>query len=186
MADENTIDFPALCEELSARVVELEAALSEEQEKNAVLVQQVVEAEDNIANREVESFADVIDAEDKEFFRERLIENREATLGLLNRMRTRKTVVTEVVTPPSKPLQTAPPQVILPRARMTSSRRNCATVHRRSPSGTDVASWSRSAGQRSNCLKEKENKDYDAIKYTRGEFPRPGRRRPDRESGLSG
>ncbi len=82
MADENTIDYPALCEELSARVAELEAALSEEQDKNAVLVQQVVEAEDNIANREVESFADVIDAEDKEFFRERLIENREATLGL--------------------------------------------------------------------------------------------------------
>jgi hypothetical protein len=104
MADENTIDYPALCEELSARVTELEAALSEEQDKNAVLVQQVVEAEDNIANREVESFADVIDAEDKEFFRERLIENREATLGLLNRMRTRKAVVTEVVTPPSKPL----------------------------------------------------------------------------------
>jgi hypothetical protein len=96
MADENTIDYPALCEELSDRVAELEAALSEEQDKNAVLVQQVVDAEDNIANREVESFADVIDAEDKEFFRERMIENREATLGLLNRMRTRKTAVTEV------------------------------------------------------------------------------------------
>jgi hypothetical protein len=73
MADENTIDYPSLCEELSARVAELEAALSEEQDKNAVLVQQVVEAEDTIANREVEAFADVIDAEDKEFFRERLI-----------------------------------------------------------------------------------------------------------------
>jgi len=43
MADENTIDYPALCEELSARVAELEAALSEEQDKNAVLVQQVVD-----------------------------------------------------------------------------------------------------------------------------------------------
>jgi hypothetical protein len=52
MADENTIDNPALCEELSARVAELEAALSEDQDKNAVLVQQVVDAEDNIANRE--------------------------------------------------------------------------------------------------------------------------------------
>ena len=104
MADENTIDYPALCEELSARVTELEAALSEEQDKNAVLVQQVVEAEDNIANRDVEAFADVIDAEDKEFFRERLIENREATLGLLNRMRSRKTAVVEVVAPAAKPL----------------------------------------------------------------------------------
>ena len=82
MADENAVDYAALCEELSARVAELEAALSEEQDKNAVLVQQVVDAEDNIANREVEGFADVIDAEDKEFFRERLIENREATLGM--------------------------------------------------------------------------------------------------------
>ncbi len=104
MADENTIDYPALCEELSARVTELEAALSEEQDKNAVLVQQVVEAEDTIANREVEAFADVIDAEDKEFFRERLIENREATLGLLNRMRSRKAAVVEVAAPAAKPL----------------------------------------------------------------------------------
>jgi len=39
MADENTIDYPALCEELSARVAELEAALAEEQDKNAVLAQ---------------------------------------------------------------------------------------------------------------------------------------------------
>jgi hypothetical protein len=38
MADENTIDYPALCEELSARVAELEVSLSEEQDKNAVLV----------------------------------------------------------------------------------------------------------------------------------------------------
>lgn len=43
MADENTIDYPALCEELSARVESLEAQLAEEQDKNAVLVQQVVE-----------------------------------------------------------------------------------------------------------------------------------------------
>jgi hypothetical protein len=48
MADENTIDYPALCEELSARVTELEVALSEEQDKDAVLVQQVVEAEDTM------------------------------------------------------------------------------------------------------------------------------------------
>jgi hypothetical protein len=102
MADENTIDYPALCEELSARVTELEAALSEEQDKNAVLVQQVVEAEDTIANREVESFADVIDPEDKEFFRERLIENRDATLAVLNRMRAKRSVPAEKETTPEK------------------------------------------------------------------------------------
>jgi len=46
----------------------------------------------------------VVDTEDKEFFRKRLIENREAKLGLLNRMRIRKAVVTEVVPPAAKPL----------------------------------------------------------------------------------
>jgi hypothetical protein len=102
MADENTIDYPALCEELSARVTELETALSEEQDKNAVLVQQVVEAEDTIANREVEAFEDVIDVEDKEFFRERLIENRDATLAVLNRMRAKRSVPAEKETPPEK------------------------------------------------------------------------------------
>lgn len=87
MPDENTIDFPSLCEELSARVEELEAQLAEEQDKNAVLVQQIVEAEDNIANREVEAYKDVIDTEDQAYWRERLIENRSATLDVLERMK---------------------------------------------------------------------------------------------------
>lgn len=105
MPGENEIDYPTVCEELSARVTELEAALAEEQDKNAVLVQQVVDAEDNIANNELSAFSDVIDPEDKEFFRDRLIENREGTLGLLNRMRARKTVQVEAVEqPPAKPL----------------------------------------------------------------------------------
>jgi len=90
MADEPNLDYPALCEELSARVEQLEVELSQEQEKNALLVQQLVEAEDSIANREVEAFADVIEEEDKEFFREQLIQNREATLGVLSRLRNRK------------------------------------------------------------------------------------------------
>jgi len=108
MTDEANVDFPALCEELSARVEQLETELSQEQEKNALLVQQIVDAEDSIANREVEAFADVIDPEDKEFFREGLIENREATLGVLERMRNRKAAVVPVVAPVvvevSKPL----------------------------------------------------------------------------------
>jgi len=90
MPEENTVDFAALCEELSARVEALEAQLLEEQDKNAVLVQQVVEAEDNIANREVESFAEVIDPEDKEYWRERMIENRDTTLAVLNRMKAKR------------------------------------------------------------------------------------------------
>jgi hypothetical protein len=38
MPEENTVDFAALCEELSARVESLETQLAEEQDKNAVLV----------------------------------------------------------------------------------------------------------------------------------------------------
>ena len=91
MPEENTVDFPSLCEELSARVEELETQLAEEQDKNAVLVQQIVEAEDNIANREVETYKDVIDAEDQPYWRERLIENRAGTLAVLNRMKSRTT-----------------------------------------------------------------------------------------------
>jgi len=89
MPEENTVDFASLCEELSARVEALEAQLAEEQDKNAVLIQQIVEAEDNIANREVEAYSDVIDAEDQPYWRERLIENRNATLAVLNRMKTK-------------------------------------------------------------------------------------------------
>jgi hypothetical protein len=102
MPEENTVDFAALCEELSARVESLEAQLAEEQDKNAVLVQQVVDAEDNIANREVESFTDVIDPEDKDYWRERMIENRDTTLAVLNRMRTKRTTPSEKETAPAK------------------------------------------------------------------------------------
>jgi hypothetical protein len=102
MPEENNVDFASLCEELSARVESLEAQLAEEQDKNAVLVQQVVEAEDNIANREVESFAEVIDPEDKDYWRERMIENRETTLAVLNRMRAKRTAPAEKETAPAK------------------------------------------------------------------------------------
>jgi hypothetical protein len=95
MPEENNVDFASLCEELSARVESLEAQLAEEQDKNAVLVQQVVEAEDNIANREVESFSEVIDPEDKDYWRERMIENRETTLAVLNRMKAKRSTPAE-------------------------------------------------------------------------------------------
>jgi hypothetical protein len=104
MPGENEIDYPVMCEELSARVAELEAELLEEQEKNAVLVQQVVDGEDKIANSDVEAFSDVIDPGDKEFFRNRMVENREETTALLNRMRLRKTIPVEEVIAKAKPL----------------------------------------------------------------------------------
>jgi len=102
MPEENNVDFASLCEELSARVESLEAQLAEEQDKNAVLVQQVVEAEDTIANREVESFSEVIDPEDKDYWRERMIENRETTLAVLNRMKAKRTAPPEKELAPAK------------------------------------------------------------------------------------
>jgi hypothetical protein len=102
MPEENNVDFASLCEELSARVESLEAQLAEEQDKNAVLVQQVVEAEDNIANREVESFSEVIDPEDKDYWRERMIENRETTLAVLNRMKAKRATPAEKEQTPAK------------------------------------------------------------------------------------
>ena len=102
MPEENNVDFASLCEELSARVESLEAQLAEEQDKNSVLVQQVVEAEDTIANREVESFSEVIDPEDKDYWRERMIENRETTLAVLNRMKAKRTAPTEKEAAPAK------------------------------------------------------------------------------------
>ena len=102
MPEENTVDFAALCEELSARVESLETQLAEEQDKNAVLVQQVVDAEDNIANREVESFTDVIDPEDRDYWRERMIENRDTTLAVLNRMKAKRCAPPEKECAPAK------------------------------------------------------------------------------------
>jgi hypothetical protein len=102
MPEENNVDFASLCEELSARVESLEAQLADEQDKNGVLVQQVVEAEDNIANREVESFSEVIDPEDKDYWRERMIENRETTLAVLNRMKAKRTLPAEKEQTPAK------------------------------------------------------------------------------------
>jgi hypothetical protein len=99
---EQSIDFASLCEELTARVEALENQLRDEIAKNEILVQQVVEAEDTIANRDVEAFAEVIDPEDKEYWRERMIENREATLAVLNRMRTKRTAPAEKEPAPAK------------------------------------------------------------------------------------
>jgi hypothetical protein len=105
MPEENNVDFAALCEELSARVESLENQLDEERDKNAVLVQQIVEAEDTIANRDVESFAEVIDPEDRDYWRERMIENREATLSVLNRMKNKRaTLPAQVPADKGKPL----------------------------------------------------------------------------------
>ena len=75
--------------ELSA--AELRSALDLERAKNEVLLGQVIQAEDALADRDAEEFADVIPNEDRGFWRGQFLENREAAVGLLNRMRARLT-----------------------------------------------------------------------------------------------
>ena len=71
------------------RVKSLEEALSLEKAKNEVLMEQVLKSENTLAEKDVEGYADVIPNEDRDFWRGQLLENREAAVGILNRMRER-------------------------------------------------------------------------------------------------
>jgi len=71
------------------RVQSLEEALGLEKAKNEVLMEQILKAENGLAEKDVEGFADVIPNEDREFWRGQFLENREAAVGILNRMRER-------------------------------------------------------------------------------------------------
>ena len=114
---------------LDERVKSLEEALSVEKAKNEVLMEQVLKSENTLAEKDLEGFADVIPNEDRAFWRGQFLENREAAVGILNRMRERVTpaakteaaaaagTVSPVVVPPvavPKPLhnrETAKPAV---------------------------------------------------------------------------
>jgi hypothetical protein len=76
-------------EGVDERVKSLEEALSLEKAKNEVLMEQVLKSEDSLAEKDLEGFADVIPNEDREFWRGQFLENREAAVGILNRMRER-------------------------------------------------------------------------------------------------
>ncbi len=71
------------------RVKSLEEALSVEKAKNEVLMEQILKAENGLAEKDVEGFADVIPNEDREFWRGQFLENRENATAILNRMRGR-------------------------------------------------------------------------------------------------
>ena len=76
-------------EGVEERVKSLEEALSLEKAKNEVLMEQVLKAENGLAEKDVEGFADVIPNEDREFWRGHFLENRENATAILNRMRGR-------------------------------------------------------------------------------------------------
>ena len=74
---------------LEDRVRSLEEELATEKAKNEVLMEQIIKAENGLAEKDVEGFADVIPNEDREFWRGQFLENRENATGMLNRMRER-------------------------------------------------------------------------------------------------
>ena len=88
------------------RVKSLEEALATEKAKNEVLMEQILKSENSLAEKDVEGFADVIPNEDRGFWRGQFLENREAAVGILNRMR-------ELVKPAAK-TETAAAGVVVP------------------------------------------------------------------------
>ncbi len=93
------------------RVKSLEEALSVEKAKNEVLMEQILKAENGLAEKDVEGFADVIPNEDREFWRGQFLENRENATAILNRMRGR---VTPAVKTEAAPAAVAVPPVAVP------------------------------------------------------------------------
>ena len=74
---------------MEAEFTALREALALERAKNEVLLEQILKTEDALLESDVGSFSDVIPNEDREFWRGQLLENREAAVGILERMRNR-------------------------------------------------------------------------------------------------
>ena len=97
-------------EGVEERVKSLEEALSLEKAKNEVLMEQILKSENTLAEKDVEGFADVIPNEDREFWRGQFLENREAAVGILNRMRERVTPIAKTEAAPAA--ATVPPVAV--------------------------------------------------------------------------
>ena len=78
----------------------LEEALALEKAKNEVLMEQILKSENTLAEKDDEGFTDLIPNEDREFWRGQLLENREAAVGILNRMRERMAPAAKTETAP--------------------------------------------------------------------------------------
>ena len=107
------------------RVKSLEEALSVEKAKNEVLMEQILKAENGLAEKDVEGFADVIPNEDREFWRGQFLENRENATAILNRMRGR---VTPAVKTEAAPAAVAVPPVAVPPVAVTKPLHNRETA----------------------------------------------------------
>ena len=112
-------------EGVDERVKSLEEALSVEKAKNEVLMEQILKAENGLAEKDVEGFADVIPNEDREFWRGQFLENRENATAILNRMRGR---VTPAVKTEAAPAAVAVPPVAVPPVAVTKPLHNRETA----------------------------------------------------------
>ena len=90
----------------------LEEALALEKAKNEVLMEQILKSETALADKDTEGFEDVIPNEDRGFWRGQLLENREAAVGILNRMRER---VAPAAKTEAAPAAVAVPPVAVPK-----------------------------------------------------------------------
>ncbi len=106
MTDSAVVPPGAAVSAAGDEVAALQNALALERAKNEVLLEQVLKAEDSLADKDLEGFSDVVANEDREFWRGQLLENREAAVGTLTRLRCRVKSVADVppvAVPPSQP-----------------------------------------------------------------------------------
>ena len=92
---------------LNAEIASLQEALALERAKNEVLLEQCLKTEDNLADKDIDGFSDVIPNDDRAFWRGQLLDNREAAVGILNRMRERAKPAPEAK-PGASPAQPQP------------------------------------------------------------------------------
>lgn len=85
---------------------QLREALEYERLKNQVLVEQLVGLEDMLAASDAAAYEDVIPDEDREYWGEQLLANRDAAIGFLGRLRNR--LASEVVAAPAVAPAAAP------------------------------------------------------------------------------
>jgi hypothetical protein len=77
-------------------------ALRLEREKNEVLLAEVVALEDDLVNRQLGDFGEVISEQSKDFWREQLLSNRESAVTALEELREAKAAVAAASAPESK------------------------------------------------------------------------------------
>ena len=126
------------------RVKSLEEALATEKAKNEVLMEQILKSENTLAEKDVEGFADVIPNEDRGFWRGQFLENREAAVGILNRMR-------ELVKPAAKTeaaaAAAAVPPVAVPKPLHNRETAKTAVAEKGAAGGGDRAAKLRNRAQ---------------------------------------